>query len=491
MTTRPFVGRQNELEILENSWREPKASMMVLYGRRRVGKSRLLQHWMQQKERPVIFWMAEPDTKEAHLRQFSQVLFNHSSPGFPAPADFTYASWEQALAQIGMMVQGERLGIIIDEFTFLVASDATIPGKLQRMWDQVLENSNIFLCLSGSHLGMMRREFLSDRAPLFGRASVKLHLAPLSFGLTGQYFREYSAEDRMILYTVFGGIPFYWDQINPSLSVEENLTQKVFTPSSMLDAEARLLISDYVKELKNYVGILKAIGQGNHILTEIARATGLAANTLPGYLNILSDAGYIDRFEPIIPLARSRRVGRYYFTDPFLRFYFRFIAGRATQLSLFEPDQALAEYQRHMPDFIGTHTWEEVCREWVLRASNKGALPLYPDDVRSAWSKELNIDVVGVNQMLRHMILGECKWTKNPIEAGVIKGLVEKAKIAMRGREGWKAYFLVFSKNGFTNSAHAFAEQIEKQVGEVEWQVAGCRLVDLSRVDRDLSEWVR
>ncbi len=257
----------------------------------------------------------------------------------------------------------------------------------------------------------------------------------------------------------------------------------------MLDAEARLLISDYVKDLKNYVGILKAIGQGNHILTEIARATGLAANTLPGYLNILADAGYIDRFEPIIPLAKSRRVGRYYFTDPFLRFYFRFIAGRATQLSLFESDQALAEYHRHMPGFIGTHTWEEVCREWVLRAANKGALPLYPDDVRSAWSKELNIDVVGVNPMLRHMILGECKWTKNPVDAGVVKGLVAKAKIAMSAREDWKAYFLVFSKNGFTSSAYEFAEQIEKQVGEVEWQAAGCRLVDLSQVDRDLSEW--
>jgi uncharacterized protein len=355
----------------------------------------------------------------------------------------------------------------------------------------VLENANLFLCLSGSHLGMMQREFLSDRAPLFGRASAKLHLAPLSFGLTGQYFPKYSAEDRMTLYTVFGGVPFYWDQINPSLSVEENLAQKVFTPSSMLDAEARLLISDYVKELKNYVGILKAIGQGSHILTGIARATGLAANTLPGYMNILADAGYIGRFEPIIPLARSSRVGRYYFTDPFLRFYFRFIAGRATQLSLFEPDQALAEYQRHMPDFIGAHTWEEVCREWVLRASNKGELPLYPDEVRSAWSKDINIDVVGVNQRLRHMILGECKWTKNPVEAGVLKGLVEKAKIAMKGREGWSAYFLAFSKNGFTSSAYAFAEEIERQVGEVAWQVAGCRLVDLSQVDRDLSQWVK
>jgi AAA+ ATPase superfamily predicted ATPase len=213
--------------------------MMVLYGRRRVGKSRLLKHWVQESGQNVVYWQAEPDTQEAHLREFSQVLFNHSSPDFPAPAGFTYASWEQVFAQVASLAargERERLGVIIDELTFLIASDPSIPGKLQRAWDQALENANLFLCLSGSHLGMMQREFLSDRAPLFGRASAKLNLMPLSFGLTGQYFPDYSAEERMTLYTIFGGIPFYWEQVDPALSVDDNLRRKVFTPSSLLDA---------------------------------------------------------------------------------------------------------------------------------------------------------------------------------------------------------------------------------------------------------------
>ena len=151
--------------------------------RRRVGKSRLLKHWIQETGQRVVYRQAEPDTQEAHLRQFSQALFNHASLEFPAPTDFTYASWDQIFAQIGMLAQHDRLGVVIDEFTFLIASDPTIPGKLQRSWDQSLENDNLFLCLSGSHLGMMQREFLSDRAPLFGRASARLHLMPLSFGL--------------------------------------------------------------------------------------------------------------------------------------------------------------------------------------------------------------------------------------------------------------------------------------------------------------------
>jgi uncharacterized protein len=492
MPLKPFIGRRNELETLQHLWEEKSARMMVLYGRRRVGKSRLLSHWIQETGQRVIYWQAEPDTQEAHLREFSQRVFNHSSPGFPAPAGFTYASWEQALAQIGMMAQHERLGLVMDEFTFLIASDPTIPGKLQRMWDQTLQSSNLFLCLCGSHLGMMQREFLSDRAPLFGRASVKMQLAPFSFGLTGAYFPGYSAEDRMTLYTLFGGVPFYWDQIEPELSVEENLRRKIFTPSSILDAEARLLLSDYVKELKNYVGILKSIGQGNHTLNDISKSTGILAGHLPAYLSILADAGYVGRFEPILALAHTTRVGRYYITDPFLRFYFRFIAGRATQLSLFEPDQALAEYARHMPDFIGTHTWEEVCREWVLRASNRGELPLYPDEVQSAWSKDVNIDVVGLNRMQRHLILGECKWTQGPMEVSVIKGLVEKSRLAMPDEGDWQVYFLGFSKSGFTRAAEEYARDLARtQPPGARGKIAGCGLVDLARLDRDLAEWAR
>ena len=485
-----FVGRKQELETLNNLWSEEKSRLMVLYGRRRVGKSRLLKQWAQQSGQRVLYWQAEPDTPEAHLRDFSQVLSSFGSPSFPGPADFTYGNWEQALAQIDLIARQGRVGVFIDEFTFLIASDPSLPGKFQRMWDQTLETSNVFLCLCGSHLGMMQREFLSERAPLFGRASASLHLRPLSFGLTGQYFPRYSAEDRLALYTVFGGIPFYWDQISQDLSLEENLRQKVFSSSSFLDAEARLLLTDYVKELKNYTGILKAIGQGKNTLADIAKITGLQATQLPAYLNILADAGYVKRFEPIIPLAHTTRVGRYYFTDPFLRFYFRFIAGRATQFSMFEADQTLAVYHRHMPDFIGTHTWEEVCREWVLRAANRGQIPLYPDDVQSAWSTEVNIDVVGVNPMERHMVLGECKWTKEPMDVDVLQGLVKKAVLAVPNQDNWRVYFLGFSKNGFTRAAEEYVRHLAKaRPAGAEWQIAGGRLVDLARIDRDLAAW--
>jgi hypothetical protein len=145
-----------------------------------------------------------------------------------------------------------------------------------------------------------------------------------------------------------------------------------------------------------------------------------------------------------------------------------------------------------MPDFIGAHTWEEVCREWVLRASNRGVLPLYPDEVQSAWAKDVNIDVVGVNSMRRHMILGECKWTLGPMDAGVLRGLVEKAKLAMSARDDWQVYFIGFSKNGFTRDAEDFARAIDKaRPAGSPWAIAGCLLIVLHRLDRDLADWAR
>jgi AAA+ ATPase superfamily predicted ATPase len=482
-----FVGRSHELHMLDQLWDEQTGRMVMLYGRRRVGKSRLLTHWARLGGKRVLYWQADTDTADNHLRQFSQALFSFANPGFPAPPDFTYATWEQALFQAAQMAQTERLGLFIDEFTYLITSDPALPGKIQKIWDQTLQDSNLLLVFSGSHLGMMEREFLSERAPLFGRASVKHMLAPLSFGLTSAYFPDYSAEERMQLYTIFGGIPFYWDQVNPAVSVETNLKQKVFTTSSLLDAEARLLLTDYLKELHNYVSILRAIAHGNNTLGEIARSTGLSVTSVPKYLASLASAGYVTHNRSVIPLAGSTRVGRYYITDPFLRFYFRFLASRRTQLALNEPGQALAEYRAHMPDFIGSHTWEEVCREWVLRAANRGILPLYPDEVESAWTKEMNIDVVGVNTMRRHLILGECKWKQTPLDEADLQRLVEKSAAVTVEGGGWKVFLIGFSKSGFSRGAQNLPARME----EVLPGVAGCELVDLARVDADLAEWAQ
>ncbi|MFZ1043641.1 MAG: ATP-binding protein [Anaerolineales bacterium] len=487
-----FLGRQSELDLLDNLWNSERAEFLILYGRRRVGKTALLTEWMRRMPKRSLYWVASPNSSTAQLRSFSQAIYNFANPNSPAPDTFTYASWEQVFQQVGTLAEKERLALLIDEFTFLLEVDPGIAGQLQNLWDHLLKDRNLFLCLSGSHLGMMKREFLSSQAPLYGRASAQLYLQPFTFGSTHLFFPEYSAVDRVTIYAVFGGIPAYWEKIDPSKSLSQNIKLQLLTPNNLLQNEPRLLLQDFVSEPRNYIAILSAISNGAHVIKEIGAAAGLPSGHVSKYLSVLTDAGITERRVPVTEEKLSR-AGRYHITDPYLRFYFRFLASRQEQLALRIQDQALAEITRHMIDFIGKYTWEELCREWTRRAGAAGELPYLPDKVGSAWNAAAQVDVVGINSMQKTLILGECKWTATPNDRKSIADLIEeKARKIVPNRGKWKVFFLGFSRGGWTAGAVAYQNQInQRPVAGSNWISTGMRLVELDQLDRDLEQWTR
>lgn len=488
---KPFIGRQQELSILNELWDNPRAQMLILYGRRRVGKTALLTHWMHTSRRRILYWVASPTSATAQLRSFSQAVYNFASPSRPAPDDFTYASWEQAWQQVAWLSQNERMGLFIDEFTYLLEVESGIAGQLQNFWDSTLSQSNLLLVLSGSHLGMMKREFLSYQAPLYGRASAQIHLQPLPFGMSRLYFPNYSDVDRVAIYAIFGGIPAYWERIDPRKSISQNIRQQLLSPNNLMQSEPRLLLQDFVSDPHNYVAILTAIAYGARTPKEIESFTGLPNVQVPKYLSILAEAGYVERKTPVTSGPKSRR-GKHQIVDPYLRFYYRFLASRQEQIALGIQDQALAEISRHMIDFIGTHTWEELCREWTLRASAQGKLPFLPDQVGSAWNTRAQIDVTGINRMQKTLILGECKWSQTASERPVLSTLVEKAPHIVPAQGKWQIYFLGFARSGWTHGARAYRDEMErKPISGKNWRSAGMLLLDLEQVDRDLESWSR
>ncbi len=487
-----FLDRQRELELLDNLWNSKNAEFLILYGRRRVGKTALLTEWMQRASRRCLYWVASPTSAALQLRSFSQAIYNFSNPGAPAPDAFSYATWEQAFQQLAALAEKERLALFVDEFTYLLEVDPGIAGQLQNLWDHMLSKRNLFLCLSGSHLGMMKREFLSYQAPLYGRASAQLHLQPFPFGATSHFFPKYSAVDRVAIYAMFGGVPAYWERIDPSKSVSQNIKTQLLTPNNLLQAEPRLLLQDFVTEPHNYIAILSAIANGAHTVREIVSAAGLPTGHVSKNLSVLTETGFIERRIPVTESEPSR-AGRYHITDPYLRFYFRFLAGRQDQLALGIQDQALAEISKHMIDFIGKYTWEELCREWTLRAGAARDLPHLPDTVGSAWNANAQVDVVGINSMDKTLFLGECKWTMGPKERTAISDLVEqKAAQIVPKRGKWKVYFLGFSRSAWTAGALAYQRQVDAQpVSGVNWASTGMRLIELEQVDRDLTRWTK
>ena len=485
-----FLDRQRELQQLERLWDSPHAKFLVLYGRRRIGKTALIVEWIHRSKQRALYWVATHTSAANQLRSFSQAVYNFANPNNPAPDNFSYTNWKQAFQQVASLAEKERLALFIDEFTYLLEVTPDIAGQLQNLWDHLLSKRNLFLCLSGSHLGMMKREFLSYQAPLYGRASAQLYLQPFSFGATARFFPNYSAVDRVAIYAIFGGVPAYWERIDPQKTISQNIKDNLLTPNNLLQAEPKLLLQDFVSDPHNYISILSAIANGAHVLKEIVASTGLASGHVSKYLSVLKDSGFVERRIPIT-VKKNSRAGRYHITDPYLRFYFRFLENRQEQLALGIQDQALAEISKHLIDFIGTYTWEEICREWTIRAGAKGELPYLPDQVGSTWNAKAQVDVVGFNSMEKTLILGECKWTRSQTKPKVLKELIEKKTNNIIPEEGnWQIFFTGFSRSGWTSSALVYENQIMEELpSDSNWDASGIRLVDLAQLDQDLQKW--
>ena len=272
--------------------------------------------------------------------------------------------------------------------------------------------------------------------------------------------------------------------------MSQNIREQLLTPNNLMQSEPRLLLQDFVSEIHNYWAVLRAIANGARTPKEISTITGLPNVHVPKYLSVLNEAGFVERRVSVTAPANSR-TGRHHITDPYLRFYFRFLASRGNQLAMDLQEQSLAEISRHMIDFIGTHTWEELCREWTLRAGADQKLPFMPDEVGSAWTADAQVDVVGVNFMEKTLILGECKWTLSPVDEDVLIKLVDtKTGKIVPSQGNWRVYYLGFSRSGWTAEATAYQKRLQTHLPSGNnWQVVGMYLVDLKQVDQDLERW--
>lgn len=490
----PFVGRSRELEVLDNLWESPRATLLILYGRRRVGKTRLLTHWLQQEANRGLYWVAEPASALTQLRSFSQAIMSFFDPEGTVPPDFTFASWEQALRQVALYAQKQRVALFIDEVTYLIDVNPEFVGILQKTWDRWLSDSNLMLVLSGSQMGLMQKHLLAYDAPLYGRATAQMQLPPLPFGATHDYFPAYTPAERVQIYAMWGGVPAYWERLDPDKSVLENLRQNILPTHAWMVDESRILLQDFITDLHNYVGIMRAIADGQQALSDISSRTGLASGKASFYLSVLRDTGFVARTVPISQRDTDSRRGRYAVTDPYLRFFYRFMSAYQSRLALGQLQEILQIIQDELPAFIQANTWQELCREWLLRARDQGELPLPVEEVGSEWTRSTMIDLVGISTSghtasnENSMVLGDCYWEG---ERGIaeIEELVKKTSTALTQDGPTTIYYVLFSAGGWSAEAREQADQLIAGRGRKRWQPGGIRLVDLDELDADLARW--
>ena len=454
-----FFNRQRELALLDELHARPAGQMMVLYGRRRVGKTALITHWLATRGHPGLFWTADRTSAGAQLRAFSRAIQAYLDPGQSIPGDFTYGDWEIALNEVARLTQEQRLVVVLDEFTYLIEAQPALASVLQRLWDHRLKPANLLLVLTGSHAGMIQREVLAHRSPLFGRATASLHLQPLSFGALSAFFPNYSAAERVTIYACVGGVPQYLELLDAGQPAETNI-RRLLSSSMMLD-DAGALLRDQLDEPRNYAAVVEAIAAGFTRSNEIAKMAGLQPSNTSKYLGVLQSLGVIARDVPAtVKRPQRSKQGRYRILDHYLRFYYRFLAPARTQLEQGLTEQVWQNVGKHLPEFVAAHAYEDLCREWVLRQGDAGRLPFVPRRVGSHWgTRRPQIDVVAINEDEHEILLGECKWLAEPLRRSVVVDFLARAsRIIPEPADRWRVTYAFFSRGGFTAEARQVAE---------------------------------
>jgi len=475
-----FVGRRREIEELDAIASQGGAQFILVYGRRRVGKTTLILHWARQTGRPVIYWVATRDTPAQVRHGFAQALWAWAYPGSQAVPRFE--TWAEVFETAARLIGDQSVILIMDEFSYAAESDPALPSNLQAAWDHQFKDHNAILLLAGSHIGMMV-DLMGYHAPLYGRFTAQLPVDPLPFSALRDFLPGYAAAERVAVYAVTGGIPAYLERFSDGESLGANIQRLFMRRTGMFRSEPFLLVGDVIRrETQTYEAILKAVASGRHTPQEIGSALDVTSSYLSPYLKQLERRHLIERHLPAtIPpeQRRTSRSSRYYLEDPYLRFYFRFIA---PNLSLVEQELTGVLWDRigeQFRAFVGVTAFEELCRAWTLAQARAGRLPFAPEIVGSHWAQDVQVDVVAVNWREKAILLGECKWSVAAAGCSILGELLDKTPLVLRalpeGGSGWTVHHALFARAGFTAAA-----QIEAQAHHL-------LLVDLARLDREVS----
>jgi AAA+ ATPase superfamily predicted ATPase len=439
-----FLNRTRELGYLSERYAAGRAEIVVLYGRRRVGKSALLFEWSEGK--PCIFFFARRADKATLLGEFSRAIRTFCT-NCPVPDDFTYPSWGAAFSALAELAAERRLVVILDEFPYLVEADPELPTLLQREWDLRLQHTHIFLVLSGSIQSVIQQQVLDPTAPLYRRHTWPFELKPLTLADLPAFFPRYSAEQLVETYAVLGGMPYYLVSVDAQVGLLTNIKRHILAPQGSLFAEVRLQLHEELRgDIEDSLAILRAIAGGAHRRADIARLAGLPVRTTDHRLAILVELGILEYRRAVERIRNADRWGAYHLRDPFYRFWHQWVLPNEDYLAIGRRQEEVADQIRQALPRIVAPIWEEVARHHVLVASADRVIPFHFEEIGSWWSGDAQIDVVGVNRAERRVLFGEAKWTREPMTESVLEKLIDRGNRWLGGDTGWDVHYALFAR---------------------------------------------
>ena len=450
-----FIGRQEELKFLEERYATNMGQLIVLYGRRRVGKTETLRKFCEGK--PHVFYSCVECPDEQQLVSYSSRILQTGLPASKYISSFS--DWEQALESVTEFPQEGKKLLVIDEFPYMVHGNRSIPSILQKLWDTKLKNKNIMIILCGSALSFIEKEILAEKNPLYGRATGILKMNEMSFFDAIQFVPQYDATDKIATYAILGGIPHYLKQFDDSLTLAENIQRNILTRGSILYSEVEFLLRQELRETSTYNAIIEAIALGNTKLNGIFQKTQIDKNKLSAYLKNLIDLGILCReFSVDAGVKEYANVqrGLYQVTDKFFRFWYAFVFPNLSELEAGDQEGVWSYIVKPELDNYVSYVFEEVCREYLRDQNKKQLLPFHFAKIGRWWNKTDELDVMAIDKEKKQYIIGECKYKNSAFALSDLKKM--QKKFVPKALDTTMYYWL-FSKNGFTQEVLGEAEK--------------------------------
>ena len=454
-----FYCREEELRKMNRRFTEDKFECIVIYGRRRVGKTALINEFC--KDKRTIYYSALNATSQENLEALSKAIYQYNNPddeNYPV-----YASFEAALGEIGRIGEKERLVFVIDEYPYLAKATPSVSSRLQHLIDHKWQNSKLYLILCGSSMSFMQNQVLGYESPLYGRRTAQFKIEPLTYKETAVFNPELSNEENAWIYGITGGIPHYINKLGVYDSLDEAIIDNVFDRSGYLFEEPENLLKQELREPGVYNSIITAIAEGASKLNEISTKTGMDSAVCSKYIKVLIDLGILRRETPITEKPGKKTI--YEIEDNFFRFWYRFVPQNySTILSGRFPRSYDRVVKSRMHDYMGL-IFEKMCKDYLNRYADN--LPFDLAETGQWWGtdprekKQVQIDIVGVpvqetNQKISEYLIGSCKFKNDKIGMDELE-LLER--YAMVFAKGIKYHYVIFSLGGFTDELLSAARE--------------------------------
>lgn len=441
-----FYNRAEELEILRQKYAEigkyGKGVMFAVYGRRRVGKTELIRRFMEKAVKDdKLYFYVDLAEKKVLLDALSKAVQEQLKE------NIIFSEFDDFFKYVADKSRHSSFVLVMDEFQRFIDVAPEVITSLQKHWDLTLKNQKIMIALVGSSIGMIQKITGSKAGALYGRTS-KIKISPFKYKDFRLMFEELNEEEKIIRYAVFGGTPYYLEKTKKFKSTIEAIQELILKKDGELSEEPKNLLEyENVRVHAKYNSILRSISSGKEILKEIQDFTKISSTTLPPYIDKLDLL--LDLIEKNDPLLGKERLRRYRIKDNFFKFWYKFIFENQTALNMGNRELVFNIIKDGLNSYVG-RIFEDIAKELLICYNGKeiNGHKINFENIGSWWDRNNNeIDIIAYNQKEKTILIGETKWSSNPVDIDVVDNLLKKSKFL---NIGGKYTFLIVSKSGFT-----------------------------------------